>query len=62
MAVFDARVDAGRGGEPSLKAGEARCILKLGTSADYALCGAKTRAWRPPSCSTKQRSMMQTVK
>ena len=49
VAIFDARADAGGGGgAPSLKVAEARCVLKLGTSADYALCGARTKA-RPVS-------------
>lgn len=45
VALFDTRLDTARsGGEASLKACEERCILKLGTSADFALCGAKRKA------------------
>jgi hypothetical protein len=44
VALFDARLDTAHAGAASLKASEARGILKLGTSADYALCGAKKKA------------------
>ena len=43
VALFDARLDA-RDGGAALKLFEERCILKLGTSADFALCGAKKKA------------------
>ena len=43
VALFDARLDV-RDGEAALKVAEERCVLKLGTSADFALCGAKKKA------------------
>lgn len=43
VAIFNAKADTDNKGEVALKVFELDTILRLGTSADFAYCGSKTK-------------------